>query len=243
MTPEPRAIPRSKALVMSQIPFDVDVVEVIKNFQREANEIGIPLKVDGKAGVNTRRWVEGFQRGYAGGRDGGELLVVDGILGPKTIAAHSLCAASGGWTGKWFTFVEFRTKNPNRVLNGNNPIIMLDRDLVLVLDRLRDRVGAITVISGFRDTVWNRIVGGATNSQHRFGKACDMNATLGVSADMAARAGAYGIGTTMTRQVVHVDVRESLARWEYRARGTVGIPVEQSVRNASRAFEMEGSAA
>ena len=140
-------------------------------------------------------------------------LVVDGVLGPATHAAHAKCAKSGGYTSPHFRFSEFRTKNPSLLLGPANPVIRLNRDLVMVLEVLRAVYGPISVISGFRDTLWNRLVGGARNSQHLFGNACDMAASLGIKPYAAWSAGGRGLGQIGGGDggtIVHVDVREFL---------------------------------
>lgn len=206
----------------------------VEQFQRDANAIGVSLAPDGNAGFNTRRWVREFQRGFAGGaRDDIPLLVVDGVLGPLTMAAHHYCATvekAGrvGWTSPNFRFEEWRTKNPNRVLSRLNPIIRLNRLLVLVLEDVRVDIGQpIGIISGFRDTVWNRLVGGATASQHLHGNAADISRALNIKPRVAYEAGARGIGqigTTDDGDVVHMDVRDHLSRWHYVGSGTRSLP-------------------
>lgn len=49
------------------------------------------------------------------------------------------------------------------------------KNLVLqVLDPLREKIGKIKVNSGYRTTEYNKSVGGARNSQHCLGMACDI---------------------------------------------------------------------
>lgn len=209
-------------------------------FQEEARQIGVPLEVDGKPGRLTRRWCQDFQRGFAGGDVGLDLLKIDGIYGPKTRAAHSACADSGGKTSPHFSFEEFRTKNPKRVVGENNPIIFLNRDLVVALELVRlwlngarielDPV-TITIISGFRDLVWNRRVGGAPLSQHLHGNAVDLSMLLGVLPEVGYAVGAGGIGHVAANgNLTHMDMRKRLrnqvpSRWQYnRAGRAVGFP-------------------
>lgn len=200
----------------------------IRQFQAEANQIGVPLAVDGMAGRNTRRWVWDFQRGWAGGRNGGPLLVIDGILGPITLAAHTECANNRGHASPNFRFSEFRTQNPNRRVLPTNPVIRLNRDLVLALEQVRSDIGRpISIVSGFRDTVWNRIVGGSATSEHIHGNAADLNASLGIRPRVAYDAGARGLGQVGpgdTGVITHMDMRSQLTRWQYVGSGTRTLP-------------------
>lgn len=72
----------------------------------------------------------------------------------------------------------------------------------------------LVVRSGYRCPVHNHAVGGAHNSQHVFGAACDLPSGY-ATRDMARRAGAVGVGT-QGRWAVHVDVRDGgNADWTY----------------------------
>lgn len=87
--------------------------------------------------------------------------------------------------------------------------------LVAVLERIRSLTGEpLRVVSGYRCSVHNERVGGATGSQHVRGTAADIapgRATIG----QAQRAGAVGIGSR-DGWAVHVDVRKGgPAFWRY----------------------------
>lgn len=92
------------------------------------------------------------------------------------------------------------------------------------LQRLRDVLSApITINSGYRSPAHNKNVGGASNSQHLYGKASDIVVKgmtpvrvaneierLILSGEMLQ--GGLGIYDTF----VHYDIRKTKARWDYR---------------------------
>lgn len=91
-----------------------------------------------------------------------------------------------------------------------------------VLDWLREQVGPLHVNSGYRDPVYNRIVGGAKDSRHVAFNAIDFYSTTHKPHELAALleqyqyASALGIGRYET--FVHVDTRgvfglTAPARW------------------------------
>ena len=89
------------------------------------------------------------------------------------------------------------------------------------LQKLRDRIGkSITITSGYRSPDHNRKIGGATVSQHIFGRAADIKVrgwepddianeiqSLIDSGDMVE--GGIGIYKSWT----HYDTRQTRARW------------------------------
>ena len=109
-----------------------------------------------------------------------------------------------------FRVREFRCKD------DTDPIFV-DSDLVDILQNVRDHFGkAVTITSAFRTASHNKKVGGATYSQHCYGKAADIKVS-GVSPSIVA---AYvetlmpstgGIGRYST--FTHVDVRKVKSRW------------------------------
>lgn len=219
---------RARLFPASRSHFDGLSADQIRRFQREANDIGVPLMVDGIPGRNTRRWVGDFQRGWAGGRNRRELLAIDGILGPITMAAHTECAGDRGHTSPNFRFAEFRTQNPDRRVLPDNPVIRLNRDLVLALEEVRSEIRRpMSIVSGFRDTVWNRIVGGSPMSEHLHGNAADLDVSLGIRPRIAYDAGARGlgqVGSGDTGIITHMDMRSQLTRWQYVGSGTRSLP-------------------
>lgn len=112
---------------------------------------------------------------------------------------------------KNFKVKEFACKD------GSDPIFV-DNELVEVLQKIRDHFGkAVTINSGFRTATYNKKVGGATYSQHLYGKAADIKIS-GVAPKKVAEfaetllpnKGGIGIYSTFT----HIDVRAVKSRWK-----------------------------
>lgn len=93
--------------------------------------------------------------------------------------------------------------------------VKVTQDLVAHLELLRAFVGGrpLRIISGYRCTLHNRAVGGATASQHLAGTAVDIPARYATAAQ-AERCGFTGIGTKGP-WAVHLDRRPRPARWVY----------------------------
>lgn len=99
----------------------------------------------------------------------------------------------------------------------------LDIDLALVelLELIRAHFGGkpITVVSGYRTRAHNTRVGGASNSQHLYGRAADIK-IKGVEPkeifDALNRFHRGGLG--VYDSWVHVDVRPQRARWDERTK-------------------------
>ena len=93
-------------------------------------------------------------------------------------------------------------------------------ELVKKLEVFRALCGGkpMHINSACRCGVHNKIVGGSPNSQHLLGKAADVRKIPGLSIDEMAKhaetAGFTGIGKY--RSFVHVDVRDTPARWDNR---------------------------
>ena len=91
--------------------------------------------------------------------------------------------------------------------------------LIVLLQRLRDRVGKPLVInSGYRCQKRNKAVGGASNSQHLYGTAADIKVPVGWTvpqfAQVAIEVGFDGVGRYIRQGFIHVDVRGSKAKWD-----------------------------
>lgn len=163
--------------------------------QEILKSLGWPVVVDGSYGAMTFAAVQDFQRGW-----GFEELQVDGWVGPKTENAMIRSIEMGGKCGDFFKFGEFKSK-------GNGWIKVL-RPLVIHLDTYRRKVGKpVGVISGYRDPIHNRKVGGAKDSQHLYGSGVDIPGVMTRDQVMALQLFS-GIGVERaTGLVVHVDVR------------------------------------
>lgn len=89
--------------------------------------------------------------------------------------------------------------------------------LIEEMQKIRDHFGtAITINSGYRCPGYNRRVGGARNSQHLLGTACDFNVAGKTPEEVqaylwVAYPNSYGIGRYAT--FTHFDVRGWRARW------------------------------
>lgn len=91
-----------------------------------------------------------------------------------------------------------------------------------VLEWLRERVGPVQILSGYRDAEYNKAVGGEDKSLHMLFNACDV-AAKNASPKQVHRtllkhpdAGKFGLG--LYRGFVHVDTRGMIglpapARW------------------------------
>lgn len=93
--------------------------------------------------------------------------------------------------------------------------VLVDTDLVSLLQKIRDKFKApVKITSGYRTESHNRKVGGATNSYHKKGMACDIQVS-GVHpvlvAMYAVELNAGGIG--VYSNFVHVDTRDKKSRW------------------------------
>ncbi len=93
-------------------------------------------------------------------------------------------------------------------------------ELVERLEKFRELCGnkPIRISSGTRCEKHNKAVGGASRSQHLYGTAADVQKISGLTVDLMAKladqAGFNGIGKY--NWGVHVDVRKTSARWDYR---------------------------
>lgn len=91
--------------------------------------------------------------------------------------------------------------------------------LIKALQELRDMVGGINIVCGFRCNKYNEYKEQSEHSQHCLGTAADIRVS-GLSprelAEQCQKVEAFangGIGVYPKDNFVHVDVREHRARW------------------------------
>lgn len=112
-----------------------------------------------------------------------------------------------------FTVGEFACRD-------GSDVIFVAPKLIMVLQCIRSYFNAQTKItSGYRTPHYNKLVGGATNSQHCYGMAADI-IVEGVSVqDVASFARKImpdcgGVGLYVSQGFTHIDVREARADWK-----------------------------
>ncbi len=95
--------------------------------------------------------------------------------------------------------------------------ILIDTELVEVLQKIRDHFGKpVTINSAYRNSAYNKKIGGVSNSQHTKGTAADV-VVSGIKPEDVAKYAEYimpnkgGIG--LYGSFVHVDVRSKRSRW------------------------------
>lgn len=165
--------------------------------------------------------IKDFQRGYTRVH-----LQVDGVCGPKTLAAiiqsssYRSAKKAGGTASRNFNFTEFRCKCGGRYRGCRR--IWVDRRLIVAMEKLRRthyRSG-MTIVSGCRCQGHNKAVGGVSSSQHTKGTACDITPVASLQQVRALRV-FRGLGYARSnKKVCHVDVRyggsrSNPATWEY----------------------------
>lgn len=157
-------------------------------------------------------------------------LHVDGIVGPITTSALRL-AATRLDVGKptlsaHFSYREFRCGCDGKYAANGCLGILVVPALVDGLEDLRVNVihGPLVLAGGYRCPKHNTDVGGAAQSQHRWGAAADLTPTQRL--DVVRAQGVFsGFGVTKEQYVRHVDVRHASGHNPPPpARGTVAVP-------------------
>lgn len=164
-----------------------------------------------------RQAVTAFQGGYNLGRH----LVVDGACGPVTSAAIARSLANGGRCSANFFWREFTCTCGGRYSSCRR--VLVRRELLQSLEKYRAKVGATSIISGYRCPGRNKEVGGASNSQHMFGVAADISSPW--TSSRVKGIGAFaGLGRSgRTSLVKHVDRRDVGG---HNNGGSLGRPME-----------------
>lgn len=122
--------------------------------------------------------------------------------------------------GTYFDDYEFSCKCHRHAVDGEGHNVLdhiIDKRLVDLLDRIRERIGQpLHISSGYRCEEHNAEVGGVPNSFHVQGIAADIWAdgySVDALAEIAVEEGADGVGRYYGDEFVHVDVRGYAARW------------------------------
>lgn len=143
---------------------------------------------DGNAGLDP---VREFQRAFAF-----YPIAVDGDAGPQTARAVQVVIDKGLRLSDHFTMAELACKHCGR--------IRFLRETLETLEEVRKETGPLTPVSAYRCPVHNANIGGASESQHVLGAACDFN----IPVSLAERVRFAGIGTCGNR-CLHGDRRDS----------------------------------
>lgn len=93
--------------------------------------------------------------------------------------------------------------------------------LAINLQKIRDKVGALNINSGYRTKAWNEAVGGSAKSQHLLAKAADLSSP-NLPADqlhqvilgMINKGEIHNGGLGKYKTFVHYDIRDTPARWD-----------------------------
>ncbi|HSH52601.1 MAG TPA: D-Ala-D-Ala carboxypeptidase family metallohydrolase [Bacteroidales bacterium] len=129
-----------------------------------------PYGIDGKYGEKTIIAVEMFQQEY--NKLFNPNILVDGIPGNQTYTAIRKWLKNAGKKATHnFSISEFNCKGTGKMLSAG-----MDKELLHLLETLRFNLGdnAVIINSGYRTPEHNRNVGGASKSQHLYGKAADI---------------------------------------------------------------------
>ena len=102
--------------------------------------------------------------------------------------------------------------------------IFIDRDLVIALQKVRDKFGATTINSGYRTPAYNAKVGGVPDSQHVYGKASDTVSRGSSPLELAMFAEALGLGGIgLYSSFTHIDTRDKKSKWDSSHGGQRGV--------------------
>lgn len=167
----------------------------IKTRQKYLKELGhYPGQIDGLEGPLTKKAYKSLQNKYfTRAKD------KDGLYGANTDIL--LQSAYNCKNAKYFKLSEFKCGCKGAYCTGYPTV--LKKSLVSNLDTLRKHYGkSITITSGLRCAIYNRQVGGVSNSEHTKGRAVDIYIAGGQS-------------NTHKGRVAIVDYWDTLANSKY----------------------------
>ncbi|MGH3995225.1 MAG: D-Ala-D-Ala carboxypeptidase family metallohydrolase [Pseudonocardiaceae bacterium] len=170
---------------------------------------GAHLAIDGAFGPATRAAVIRFQQAYG--------LGADGIAGPQTYS-KIYALQDDDCTPIHFTYPEMN--KCNSTWGGGAVSAAAARANALEtmwhLEAMRHAMGdrPLSIASGFRSVACNNAVGGASNSQHLYGRAADLTGSpsfcaLAQQARHHGFGGIFGPGYPGHSDHTHVDIRTS----------------------------------
>jgi hypothetical protein len=119
------------------------------------------------------------------------------------VKTYSLAKNGGENIQPNFKVREFRCKD-------GSDRILIDKEMTFILQYIRNRLGPITINSAYRTDSYNKKVGGASNSYHKYGRAFDITNSskqLTAISNIAYTLGVKGI--IKYGSFVHIDSREN----------------------------------
>lgn len=132
------------------------------------------------------------------------------------VKTYSLKRQGGNKLTAHFRIREFKC-------NDGSDTILIDEKLAKLLEQLRTWAGgSIRITSAYRTPVYNKRIGGATNSQHTKGTAADIVVTgkdPAAVAKFAQAIGAGGVGHYTAQKFTHVDTRPGRSYWRNDGKG------------------------
>lgn len=132
------------------------------------------------------------------------------------VKRYSVKADGNTYLSKNFKVSEFKCSD-------GSDAVLIDSELVIILQNIRDYFGVPVIISsGYRTAEYNANVGGGSSSLHLYGRAADIKVT-GVSpwnvAKYAENIGVKGVG--LYNSFVHIDTRDTKYYWDSTSGSTV----------------------
>ena len=191
--------------------------------------------VSGRGRVHGATYDLGYW-GFFAEFDENETGLTDAIIKPMSVAPKTLPIGFEGFftanvspVAPNFTASEFLTKGWSHLtgkckgLNTDPPQELWENcvDLARILQRIREKADApVTINSCYRSNSYNKCVGGAANSQHKFFKAADITIENGKTALSwyklileLRNQGLFVGGVGRYKNFIHVDVRGANADW------------------------------